>query len=597
MHPSLGTAGPELRPIMLPASPVEKDAEWRVHVYAHTHWDREWYRSFERFRMQLVGVVDRILQVLDSDPRFATFVLDGQTIVLEDYLAIRPEEEPRIRRLVGAGRLEIGPWHVLPDEFLVSGESLIRNLLEGRRIAARFGQPLAVGYLPDPFGHIAQLPAILRGFGIDNAIFSRGMGDEHARVGNEFRWESPSGVDVLALVQGSPYTSGYCNAELLGRGNSVDDSVGYERVADLIPHLAAHGHTDALLLAAGCDHETIQQQLPEIVERLAELMPDASVNITGLDAYVASVRAAERRLTQNGQALERFRGELRGSLHAPILSSIFSARIPLKQDNDRIQALLERHAEPLLAVAVAAGVRPQRDVLPFLRHAWRLVLENHPHDSIGGCSIDLVHREMPARTIRAEATAMGLIEDLRIALQLGDITVVHDAEGRGGIAERGDGTPVALGAGQPGRLMPLTELAIVGGAEVVSGDEIRAGELAARVHDGHLEIVQGERTARLDWVDVADAGDEYDFGAVAGTGELLANIADVSSRMAGPGVAELRIVHIVEVPVGLSDDRLQRAAETMPLEIITRVRLREGSALAELVVELDNQARDHRLRL
>ncbi len=590
--------GPDLQPMAIAAPPVPGSEGWRVHVYAHTHWDREWYRTFERFRMQLVGMVDRVLHVLDSDPRFATFVLDGQTIVLEDYLAIRPEEEPRIRRLVGAGRLEVGPWHVLPDEFLVSGESMVRNLLEGRRIASRFGDPLAVGYLPDPFGHVAQLPAILRGFGIDNVIFSRGMGDEHARTGNEFRWESLSGKDsVLALVQGSPYTSGYCNAETLGRGNTADDPSGYDHVRELVPHLIEHAHADALLFAAGCDHETVQEQLPLIVDRLGELLPGADVRITGLDAYVGSVRDAERRLEQDGRAFERFRGELRGSRYAPILSSIFSARVPLKQDNDRIQTLLERHVEPLMATAVAAGVRPLRDVLPFVRHAWRLVLENHPHDSIGGCSVDDVHLEMPARSLRVDATCHSLLEDLRIALQLGTEAVVHDSEGLGGIAARADGSSVAIAPGRPGRLVPLAQLERGGGADVVSDTEVRGGDLHARVREGALELVRVERVVRLDWVDQGDAGDEYDFGAVAGDSELVATIDRVTTRMSGPGVAELDVIHVLELPVSLTADRAARATDTTCHEIRTRVRVSETSATAQLVVDIDNQADDHRLRL
>lgn len=590
--------GPDLQPLAIAAPPVPGSDGWRVHVYAHTHWDREWYRTFERFRLQLVGMVDRVLDVLDSDPRFATFVLDGQTIVLEDYLEIRPEEEPRIRRLVGAGRLEVGPWHVLPDEFLVSGESMVRNLLEGRRVASRFGEPLAVGYLPDPFGHVGQLPAILRGFGIDNVIFSRGMGDEHARTGNEFRWESTGGREsVIALVQGSPYTSGYCNAETLGRGNGADDPSGYGRVRELVPHLVSQAHADALLLAAGCDHETVQQELPLIVERIGEMIPGADVRITGLHAYVASVRDAERRLEQSGAALERFRGELRGSRYAPVLSSIFSARVALKQDNDRIQTLLERHVEPLMATAVAAGVRPLRDVQPFLRHAWRLVLENHPHDSIGGCSIDDVHLEMPARSLRVDATGHALLEDLRIALQLGNEAVVHDSEGRGGIGDRADGTAVALAPGRPGRLERLDDLARDTGADVVSDTEVAGGELTARVRDGALELVRGDCVIRLDWVDRADAGDEYDFGAVPGDTELVATIDRVATRPAGPGVAELDIVHVLDLPVSLTDDRSTRSSTTKRHEVRTRVRVSDASALARLTVEFDNQSSDHRLRL
>jgi alpha-mannosidase len=591
------TLGIDMQPVAIDPPAIPGATHWRVHVYAHTHWDREWYRPFERFRMQLVGVVDRILQVLDTDPRFATFVLDGQTIVLEDYLELRPEEAPRIRRLVGAGRLEIGPWHVLPDEFLVSGESLVRNLLEGRRVASRFGDPIAVGYLPDPFGHVAQLPAILRGFGIDNAIFSRGMGDEHAGTGNEFRWESPSGVDVLALVQGSPYTSGYCNAELLGRGHDVRDLAGYECVAELAPYLARHARTDAMLLAAGCDHETIQEQLPQIVDMLAELLPGADVQITGLDAYVATVRDAERRSEQAGAPLQRHRGELRGSLHAPILSSIFSARIPLKQDNDRVQALLERHVEPLMAVAVAAGARRARDVEPFLRHAWRLVLENHPHDSIGGCSIDEVHREMPARTLRAEAVAHGLVEDLRIATGLGEQAVVHDAEGLGGIAEGADGSLVAVRPGSPGRLQPLEQLQLDSGARIVDDSTVEAGGTIARVVDGRLEIERDGRTVALDWVDEGDAGDEYDFGRVPGDEPIVAPARVVAVHEPAPGIAQLVVEHVLRVPAALGPERHARADERVELAIRTSVRVSAATPLAQLVTTLDNAALDHRLRL
>jgi len=601
--PAAFVEGPVLQPTDLVPPSVPNAAGWRVHVYAHTHWDREWYRTHERFRMQMVGVVDRILRVLDSDPRFTTFVLDGQTIVLEDYLDVRPEEEPRVRRLVRAGRLEVGPWYVLPDEFLVSAESLVRNLLEGRRVAARFGDPLAVGYLPDPFGHVAQLPALLRGFGIDNAIFSRGMGDEFARTGSEFRWESPDGTDVLAIVQTSPYTNGYCNAELFGRGNSPRHAQPYEAAAELAPYLVDRARTDVLLFAAGCDHETVQPLLPDVVDQLAVQFPDADVRITGLDAVVVSVRDAERRLAAGGTHLERYAGELRGSRHAPILSSIFSARVPLKQQNDHVQMFLERHVEPLVAIAVAAGVRPARDVEPFLRRAWRLVLENHPHDSIGGCSIDRVHLEMPARTLRAVSICHGLVEDLRIALDLGAAAVVHDAMGIGGIAERADGTPVAIAPGALGMLVPLATAAVVEGAEIVDSDTIRAGGLSAHVRAAAngsaacLVIRTADAETVLEWIDEGDSGDEYDFGAIRGDAPIVARIDRWTTRMGGPGVAELEVVHVIDLPAGLTADRSARARATVRHEILTRVRVSASSPLAQLVTTFDNAADDHRLRL
>ncbi|MCW2956963.1 MAG: glycoside hydrolase, family 38 [Thermoleophilia bacterium] len=600
----------DLQPIELPVPAAPGSVGWKVHVYAHTHWDREWYRTFERFRMQLVGAVDRILDVLDADPSFSTYVLDGQTIVLEDYLELRPEEEARIRRLVGSGRLEVGPWHVLPDEFLVSGESLVRNLLEGRRVASRFGTPLAVGYLPDPFGHVAQLPAILRGFGIDNAIFSRGNGDEFTRTGTEFRWEALDGTDVLAIVQAAPEVMGYWSFEHGGRGNAVDSPVPYEAARALVAHLAPHARTDLMLFAAGADHDTMHAGLPGIVSRLQELMGDAAeVRITGLDAAVGRVRDAERRVVDAGGALERHRGELRGSLLAPILASIFSARIELKQQNDAIQSLLERHVEPLMARAVAAGVRPARDVQPFLRHAWRLVLENHPHDSIGGCSVDLVHEEMPARTLRATEVALGLVEDLRTALGLDMVEVVHDAEGLGGIVERPDGSVVALAPTAPGLLVALSP------RQARPEDGIHVDESTAQSADARVGVVEWETESgpvdhvievttgagppvRVDFIDEADGGDEYDFSDRTGSAPVVARLDRWATRVVGDGaVAELEAVHVFELPVALTEDRLARAADTVRHEVVSRLRVSPASDLVTITTEFTNAALDHRLRI
>ena len=133
-----------------------------IHLISHTHWDREWHLTFQQFRLKLVHLVDGLLDILDRDAAYEHFMLDGQTIVLDDYLQIRPEREDDLRKYIQNGRVLIGPWYILPDEFLVSPESTIRNLLEGDRGAKRFGPKMRVGYIPDPFGHIGQMPQILR---------------------------------------------------------------------------------------------------------------------------------------------------------------------------------------------------------------------------------------------------------------------------------------------------------------------------------------------------------------------------------------------------------------------------------------------------
>ena len=167
-----------------------------LHVVSHTHWDREWYLPFQRFRMRLVDLIDHLLDLLDRDPEFRCFHLDGQTLLLEDYLEIRPENEERLRRHIREGRLLIGPWYKQNDGFLVSGEATIRSLLIGHRIARHFGGVMKVGYLPNQFGNISQMPQILRGFGIESCIFGRGFLPNGSCM--EFIWQGADGSRVLA---------------------------------------------------------------------------------------------------------------------------------------------------------------------------------------------------------------------------------------------------------------------------------------------------------------------------------------------------------------------------------------------------------------
>jgi len=149
-----------------------------LHVISHTHWDREWYQTFQQFRLKLVHLIDKLLEILAEDPEFKYFMLDGQTIVLDDYLHLRPEMEPTLRQHIQSGRILIGPWHILPDMFLVSPEAHIRNLLEGDRTTRKFGPKMPIGYIPDPFGPPGQVPQILKGFGIEAAALWRGLSDE-----------------------------------------------------------------------------------------------------------------------------------------------------------------------------------------------------------------------------------------------------------------------------------------------------------------------------------------------------------------------------------------------------------------------------------
>jgi mannosylglycerate hydrolase len=370
-----------------------------VHLVSHTHWDREWYLPFEQFRLRLVALVDRLLDMLESQPDFLYFHLDGQTIVLEDYLEMRPTQEPRLKRLIEEGRILIGPWYDMPDEFLVSGEALVRNLALGHRLSRRFGVPMPVGYLPDLFGHVAQMPQILRNFGLDNAILWRGFGGRRA----EYWWEAPDGSRVL-MMHLPP--EGYCNATRV----QFNPDLMIDRASKAIHVEAARSAVGQVLLMNGVDHVEPHPNVSELARRLSSAV-GANVMHSTLPAYVAAVRSAVQRGGPDAQ-LDTIAGELRGGEdYANLLPGVLSARVYLKQANARVQTLLERWAEPAAVFASMLGARyPQEE----LRYAWKTLLQNHPHDSICGCSVDGVHEENMTRFARAQQVAEG-VRDAAIA--------------------------------------------------------------------------------------------------------------------------------------------------------------------------------------
>src|SRR5882672_343441 len=386
-----------------------------IHVVSHTHWDREWYLTHEQFRLRLVALVDRLLDLLDADPEYKHFHLDGQTIVLEDYLEIRPEQEARLRAAIAAGRVLIGPWYVMPDEFLVSGESLVRNLHRGHRSARAFGTPMAVGYLPDLFGHVGQMPQIWRQFGLDNTILWRGFGGPNA----EYWWKAPDGSRVL-MMHLPP--EGYCNATRI----VFEPDAMMARAAEKVSYERGRTRTGQALLMNGVDHVEPHTAIPALVRKLSSL-PDQHAQHSTLPAYVAAVRTAVDSIRPD---LETVAGELRsGTDYANLLPGVLSARVYLKQQNAHVQTLLESYAEPLAVMAHRLGHRSaQGDGLghrsaqreggtsPFqypagqLRHAWKTLLQNHPHDSICGCSIDAVHEENMTRFARARQVGDAVVD-------------------------------------------------------------------------------------------------------------------------------------------------------------------------------------------
>jgi alpha-mannosidase len=371
-----------------------------LHLVSHTHWDREWYLTFQQFRLKLVQMMDSLLALLETNPEFKHFMLDGQTILLEDYLEIRPERAGQIHALVQSGRLLIGPWYVLPDEFLVSPEAIIRNLLEGERIARAFGGKMQVGYIPDPFGHIAQMPQILLGFGIDTACLQRGLSDEPL----EFWWQAPDGSRVFMAY----LRQAYGNAVGLPAAQPEVFAAEVRRRRDkLLAHAPFAQH---LLLMQGNDHWLADPDTPlglSYANKNPHLLDGDCLVHSTLPEYISAARAAS-------QDLLTVQGELRSSRRHNLLPGVLSTRMWIKQRNHACQTLLEKWAEPFSTFAELVAANPSlespppascervADPAPILRQAWRYLMACHPHDSICGCSIDQVHEEMKPRFDQVE---------------------------------------------------------------------------------------------------------------------------------------------------------------------------------------------------
>jgi mannosylglycerate hydrolase len=554
----------------------------RFFVVAHTHWDREWYRPFEHFRLWLGHVVDGVLDTLERDDSFHSFTLDGQAIVLEDYLDVRPENEPRLRALLGAGRIEIGPSYVLPDELLVGPEALVRNLLLGRRVCERFDtEPTAVGYLPDSFGHPLQMPQILCGFGVRNCVFSRGMGDQLDETGVVFRWRSPDGSEVLALQQLPHYGN-------FARIADADDAEQRVRgIVDQFGSMLERAGVEDVLLCNGSDHLPIQPELPAICKELEARLPGSEVTISSYAAYVQAIGQPE---------VPSWTGELLGSRIQNILRGVNSSRLYLKQANERAE-------RQLLGVETLAALHALRLGEPFptddFTLAWRELLRNHPHDSICGCSCDEVHRDM---IVRYEALHRMLAEIVQWSLAG---LVEDDAEGmttvvnplpypRRGLVELAGAEPLMVEL--EGFAARTIEPRATAAPPVPSPDGRVESErfVLEATPDGTLTLTDkptGRRYERLHALeDEPDMGDLYNFCPVEGAPVWRSSRARSRVLAQGPPVWELELEFEAERPAALDRD------ETVTLRLVTVARLVEGSGRVEFRTTIDNPACDHRLR-
>lgn len=383
--------------------------EKTIHVISHSHWDREWYLPYEAHHMLLVDLLDDVLDLFQTDPNFKYFHLDGQTILLDDYLEVRPERRQELQKAIDRKQLIIGPFYILQDAFLISSESNVRNALIGHQETQKWGGNSAkIGYFPDTFGVLGQTPQLLKGMELDSAAYGRGVKPtgfnnqtfEEATYESSFSemwWEGPDGSRTLGIL----FANWYSN------GNEIP--VGIEEAKAFweqkIPDMEKYASTNQLLLMNGVDHQPVQKDLSQALDIARELYPDYTFVHSNFNDYV---EATKKELSSN---LSTVTGELRSQETDGwyTLANTASSRIYLKQRSKYLSDYLEKVLEPLATIAQKNGKEYPHHKIDF---AWKSLLQNYPHDSICGCGVDEIHQLMMARFNKVEEICQSIHKEL-----------------------------------------------------------------------------------------------------------------------------------------------------------------------------------------
>ena len=503
-----------------------------VGIVPHTHWDREWYAPFQAFRVQLVRLLDELLPLLERDLSYARFLLDGQTSVLDDYLEIRPEAAETLKRLAASGRLSIGPWAILMDEYMVSGETIVRDLQAGFARATELGGAMPVGYLPDMFGHVAQMPQILRLAGLEHAVVWRGVPSDIEQTA--FWWEAPDGSRVRAEYLYGSYSNGRDLPDdakaLVARARSYELELG-----------AAALPGGGLLLMNGTDHQLPQPWLGRVVAEANDIQDDYRFVVTSLPEYVAE---------QPVDGLATWTGELRSGARANVLMGVASNRVDVHQACAAAERALERRAAPLSALLLPAEHYPAK----LLDIGWKQLILNSAHDSSCACSDDEVVDQVLVRYYEARQIGDALTRDALHALAAdvdapASSTVVANptAADRGGLVRGfvpGEG-PVHFVATDDGSACPAQVVGTVGGdgfTATVEGQKVR----------WVLEMMRGPefagtRISSYERVEHSDGTIEFVFQGVT-RGEPVMDLDAVRDEVLALGDAGATVRFRVQLP-------------------------------------------------
>lgn len=412
------------------------------HVISNTHWDREWRFPFQRNRQMLVDMIDKVIEILENNPEYKAFHLDSQSIVIKDYLEIKPQNKERFSKLVNEKRLLIGPWYILPEEFQVGGENLIRNLLLGHKTCNDIGKVSKIGYSPFSWGQISQLPQIYSEFGINLIMFYRGINSLDSPKA-EFIWEGADGTKMISsrfstmprynfyfyiyrpVIHnegfydvsynwqrgGTPFH--FADEQMFDEDYFVIDPTDeyYEenikpQVEAIIKNQVDDFTSPHVIWMEGHDSSGPNEKTVRIIQDIKRIFPDLEVRHSTLEEYA---EALYKDLNKN--KLKLVKGERRSSQYDNRSGNLYgyttSARMYLKQKNFEAEKWLQFYAESFNSFAHFLG-KDTHD--KYIDTAWELIIQNSAHDSIGGCSLDEIHDDMMNRYKQVIEISKGVFE-------------------------------------------------------------------------------------------------------------------------------------------------------------------------------------------
>lgn len=612
----------------------------QIHVIAHTHWDQEWYFTRQDSMVLASYNFADVIDTLEQDPAYSCYHLDGQMAVVEDFLAINPDYRARLEMLVKEKRIFVGPWYTQTDTYNVHGESIIRNLKYGIFAARKLGHAMQVGYLPDTFGHNAQMPTILRGCNIDNIVFWRGIDHDRQAKSSQFLWRAPSGATVIACAMAFGYGA--------AKNISSDASHLQGKIFPMVNLLRSRAGINDLLLPCGGDQVSIDPALPKILQIASARSPNEDrYVISSLERYVDILRAQR-------EQFERWEGELKSPRYTRIHKTIGSVRYDIKKKNDDVEQFILRQLEPTIAMARHQGLPVNLSVVDTL---WKKLLRSHAHDSIGGCNSDTTNRDILHRLEQTEQLCHSLWNlvvktlsvtcaregDLLIFNPLGTPTrrvVITTLYSRAeNIALRYQGQPIpfdvlkrdmlpggtAVSLNAEGEcetplppyyrwhvavktpvLPPVGYLSInveddpapFRQPEQTTGSEIKNAHYRLTLDDGTLTLHDKRSGRRIPSFftleDCADAGDSYDFSPLAGDTPTRCDHFTLVDCLKMPLIEKL----IVEATLFLPPDLAGRQGTVRtPLSLRLECTLREDDPNLYVDSSLENNHCDHRLRL